>query len=78
MLMTTRRLLDDVPDPSETDIREAISGQLCRCTGYENIVAAVRWAAEHPGGAVEADPDAMSQSAPAVDGEAVSDKEVSA
>jgi carbon-monoxide dehydrogenase small subunit len=48
MLMTARALLDAEPDPSETRIREAISGQLCRCTGYENIVRAVRWAAEHP------------------------------
>ena len=40
-------LLDRDPDPSEEDIREAISGQLCRCTGYHNIVKAVRWAAEH-------------------------------
>jgi len=78
MLMTTRRLLDDVPDPSESDIRSAISGQLCRCTGYENIIASVRWAAEHPLGAVEPDADAMAQSAPAVDGGAASDTEVSA
>jgi len=47
MLMTSRWLLDKRPDPSETEIREAISGQICRCTGYENIVRAVRWAAEH-------------------------------
>jgi carbon-monoxide dehydrogenase small subunit len=47
MLMTARALLDAEPDPSEQRIREAISGQLCRCTGYENIVRAVRWAAEH-------------------------------
>jgi carbon-monoxide dehydrogenase small subunit len=47
MLMTTRWLLDHNPDPSETEIREAISGQMCRCTGYENIVRSVRWAAEH-------------------------------
>jgi carbon-monoxide dehydrogenase small subunit len=50
MLMTTRKLLDDNPDPSEQDIRDAISGQICRCTGYENIVAAVRWAAMNPAG----------------------------
>ncbi len=50
MLMTARALLDTNPDPSEGEIREAISGQLCRCTGYENIVRAVRWAAEHPAG----------------------------
>jgi len=48
MLMTARALLDAEPDPSEQRIREAISGQLCRCTGYENIVRAVRWAAAHP------------------------------
>jgi aerobic carbon-monoxide dehydrogenase small subunit len=47
MLMTTRALLDANPDPSEEEIRMAISGQICRCTGYKNIVAAVRWAAEH-------------------------------
>ena len=48
MMMTARSLLDRDPDPSEPDIRAAISGQVCRCTGYENIVRAVRWAAEHP------------------------------
>jgi len=48
MLMTTRALLDENPDPSEDEIRMAISGAICRCTGYKNIVAAVRWAAEHP------------------------------
>ena len=46
MMMTARALLDRSPDPSEPEIREAISGQLCRCTGYENIVRSVRWAAE--------------------------------
>jgi carbon-monoxide dehydrogenase small subunit len=47
MMMTARWLLDHNPDPSEAEIREAISGQVCRCTGYENIVRAVRWAASH-------------------------------
>ncbi|WP_238016776.1 (2Fe-2S)-binding protein [Dactylosporangium sp. AC04546] len=47
MMITARALLDKNPDPSEPEIREAISGQLCRCTGYENIVRSVRWAAEH-------------------------------
>ncbi|WP_027931606.1 (2Fe-2S)-binding protein [Amycolatopsis thermoflava] len=47
MMLTARWLLDHQPDPSEEDIREAISGQLCRCTGYENIVKSIRWAAEH-------------------------------
>ncbi|HLV59593.1 MAG TPA: (2Fe-2S)-binding protein [Natronosporangium sp.] len=47
MMLTARALLDRNPDPSEAEIREAISGQLCRCTGYENIVRSVRWAATH-------------------------------
>jgi carbon-monoxide dehydrogenase small subunit len=47
MMITARALLDRNPDPTEDDIREAISGQICRCTGYENIVRSVRWAAEH-------------------------------
>jgi aerobic carbon-monoxide dehydrogenase small subunit len=49
MMMTARWLLDNEADPDEATIREAISGQLCRCTGYENIVRAIRWAAEHQG-----------------------------
>jgi aerobic carbon-monoxide dehydrogenase small subunit len=47
MMMTARWLLDHDPDPTEQTIREAISGQICRCTGYDNIVKAIRWAAEH-------------------------------
>ena len=50
MMMTARWLLDHEPDPSEQDIREALSGQLCRCTGYENIVRSIRWAAENEAG----------------------------
>jgi len=45
MMMVARALLDRDPDPDEAKIREAISGNLCRCTGYENIVRAIRWAA---------------------------------
>jgi carbon-monoxide dehydrogenase small subunit len=48
MMMTGRWLLDQNPHPSEEEIREGISGQLCRCTGYKNIVKAIQWAAEHP------------------------------
>jgi len=48
MMLTARALLDRVPDPSEEEIREAISGQLCRCTGYATIVRSVRHAAGHP------------------------------
>jgi len=46
MMLTSRALLDANPDPSEDEIREAISGQICRCTGYSTIVRSVRWAAE--------------------------------
>jgi len=46
MMMTCRALLDANPDPSEAEIRVAISGQICRCTGYENIVRSVKAAAE--------------------------------
>jgi carbon-monoxide dehydrogenase small subunit len=53
MMLTARWLLDHNPDPTEGEIREAISGNICRCTGYENIVRAVRWAAEHPATATE-------------------------
>jgi aerobic carbon-monoxide dehydrogenase small subunit len=45
MMLTSRALLDANPDPSEEEIRWAISGNLCRCTGYQNIVEAVRYAA---------------------------------
>jgi carbon-monoxide dehydrogenase small subunit len=45
MLLTARALLDRDPDPSEETIREAISGQICRCTGYTTIVRSVQWAA---------------------------------
>jgi aerobic carbon-monoxide dehydrogenase small subunit len=45
MLLTARWLLDHNPDPSEREVREAISGLTCRCTGYENIVRAILHAA---------------------------------
>jgi aerobic carbon-monoxide dehydrogenase small subunit len=50
MMLTARWLLDHNPDPTPEQIREAISGQICRCTGYENIVRSVLWAAKHPDG----------------------------
>jgi carbon-monoxide dehydrogenase small subunit len=40
-------LLEENPDPSEEEIRWAISGNICRCTGYQNIVKAVQWAANN-------------------------------
>jgi carbon-monoxide dehydrogenase small subunit len=47
MMLTARWLLDQVANPTEAEIRETISGQLCRCTGYDNIVKSVQWAAAH-------------------------------
>jgi carbon-monoxide dehydrogenase small subunit len=45
MIMQAAAILADNPDPSETEIREGISGNLCRCTGYVNIVKAIQQAA---------------------------------
>jgi aerobic-type carbon monoxide dehydrogenase small subunit (CoxS/CutS family) len=45
-LMSVRELLADDPDPDEDAIRSRLSGNICRCTGYQNIVEAVRYAAE--------------------------------
>ncbi len=46
MMITAKWLLEQNPDPSEHEIRDGLSGQLCRCTGYHNIVEAVRFAAD--------------------------------
>jgi len=46
ILMTLVPFLEENPDPTEAEIREAISGNLCRCTGYQHIVEAVKIAAE--------------------------------
>ena len=51
MMMTATALLERNPDPSEGDIRAAISGNLCRCTGYVNIVKAIQHAAAEMRGA---------------------------
>ena len=48
MIMAAISLLKDNPDPSEAEIRSGIEGNLCRCTGYHNIVKAIQWAAAHP------------------------------
>ena len=45
-LLTTQALLEDNPDPDETEVREHLSGNVCRCTGYQGIVAAAQDAAE--------------------------------
>jgi aerobic-type carbon monoxide dehydrogenase small subunit (CoxS/CutS family) len=46
ILMTMKAFLDEVPSPDEAQIREALSGNLCRCTGYQHIVDAMLLAAE--------------------------------
>lgn len=46
MMMASKALLERNPNPTEDDVRWALSGNLCRCTGYQNIVKAVLWAAE--------------------------------
>jgi carbon-monoxide dehydrogenase small subunit len=46
MMMAAKGLLTRNPNPTEEDIRWALSGNLCRCTGYQNIVKSVLWAAE--------------------------------
>jgi carbon-monoxide dehydrogenase small subunit len=45
--MTLVPFLEENPDPDEAEIRHAISGNICRCTGYQNIVEAVKLAAEN-------------------------------
>jgi carbon-monoxide dehydrogenase small subunit len=45
-LMTVTDLLERIPHPSDEQIRHELSGNICRCTGYVNIVRAVRWAAD--------------------------------
>ena len=50
MLMACTALLNENPNPSDGEIRHALEGNICRCTGYEMIVNSVRWAAENAGG----------------------------
>ena len=45
MMLVSSVLLEENPDPTEEEIRWALSGNICRCTGYQNIVKAVQWAA---------------------------------
>lgn len=45
MIITAKHLLEENPNPTELEIRQGISGNLCRCTGYNKIVEAIQWAA---------------------------------
>jgi len=49
MIMSAVALLEDNPNPSEEDIRNGLSGNVCRCTGYHNIVLAIQYAADKIG-----------------------------
>ena len=55
MIMSTLQLLERNPNPSEAEIREGLQGNLCRCTGYHNIVKSVQHAAAHMKDGVAAD-----------------------
>ncbi|HEX2714219.1 MAG TPA: (2Fe-2S)-binding protein [Candidatus Acidoferrales bacterium] len=46
MIMTSVQLLDEKPNPTDAEIRRALAGNLCRCTGYQHIIEAVRYAAK--------------------------------
>jgi carbon-monoxide dehydrogenase small subunit len=60
MIMSAADLLRQNPNPSDEEIRHGLEGNLCRCTGYENIVRAVRYAAEKgSGGARAVEPSAL-------------------
>ena len=69
MMLTARWLLDHNPDPTAEQIREALSGQVCRCTGYENIVRAVRWAARYEADGQDAGPGTGQAGPGATEGE---------
>ena len=61
MIMAATDLIAKNPDPSEEEVREALAGNLCRCTGYHNIVKAVQEAAQNPHGGSMAKPGPSEQ-----------------
>jgi carbon-monoxide dehydrogenase small subunit len=68
MVMAAVDLLRSNPDPTDEEIRDGLEGNLCRCTGYQNIVRAVRAAAEATAGATAGTPTAATQDAGAMAG----------
>jgi len=77
MIMTGKAMLDENPDPTEEEIREGISGTLCRCTGYQNIVKSIQYAADELGAetteAAAADGGVPESAAPDVAGDSGGD-----
>jgi len=72
MIMAAVDLLQDIPDPTEEQVRKGLEGNLCRCTGYQNIVRAVIAAAGAQRGAPsasepESEPEAAPEAAPAAE-----------
>src|ERR1700749_1493441 len=76
MMLASRALLNRNPDPTEDEVRFALSGNLCRCTGYQNIVKAVLWAAARERG--DAPAEAGSDTPPAAGDGATRDAAVDA
>jgi carbon-monoxide dehydrogenase small subunit len=68
MMMAAVDLLSEVPDPTDEQVREGLEGNLCRCTGYQNIVRAVQAAAAELRGAGAAAPPVAQQQPVAVSG----------
>jgi carbon-monoxide dehydrogenase small subunit len=74
MIMAGKALLEDTPDPTNAEVREEISGNLCRCTGYQNIVKSIQYAAdvlngrEPPESPVENEGSGVADATPATDG----------
>lgn len=65
MIMSAKHLLQHTPNPSETEIRQAISGNLCRCTGYNKIVEAIQYAAAKMAQTADSMPEMEPQEVPA-------------
>jgi carbon-monoxide dehydrogenase small subunit len=68
MIMQSIDLLGDNPDPSELEVRHGLEGNLCRCTGYQNIVRAVRDAAQKMKPGAQATPESVGTPAPVAGG----------
>jgi carbon-monoxide dehydrogenase small subunit len=71
MVMTTRQLLEDDPDPSPDEIRHRLKGNVCRCTGYQNVVNAVERSAQRASGDAG---DAVEEAADQTSGEETRDE----